>query len=82
MQKYSVELEKWKEERQNKLDKNSAIQQEIAQQLEGLMVTRNTMSDQLIQQSDCLSDMMTNVANKKQAMLQVPGDKERIIDKL
>ena len=40
------------------------------------------MSDQLVQQSDCLSDMMTSFANKKQAMLQVLADKERIIDNL
>ena len=40
------------------------------------------MSDQLVQQSDCLSDIMTSFANKKQAMLQVLADKERIIDNL
>ena len=40
------------------------------------------MFDQLVQQSDRLSDMMTSFANKKQEMLQVLADKERIIDDL
>ena len=40
------------------------------------------MFDQLVQQSDRLSDMMTSFANKKQALLQVLADKERIIDNL
>ena len=40
------------------------------------------MSDQLVQQSDHISDTMTSLANKKQEMLQVLADKERIINKL
>ena len=40
------------------------------------------MSDQLVQQFDHLSDTMTSFANKKQALLQVLADKERIINKL
>ena len=40
------------------------------------------MFDQLVQQSDRLSDMMTSFANKKQALVQVLADKERIIDNL
>ena len=42
------------------------------------------MSDQLVQQSDRLSDMMTSLTNEKQAMQQVLADKEnfKIVDKL
>ena len=40
------------------------------------------MSDQLVQQSDHQSGMMTSFDNKKQTMLQVLTDKEVIIDKL
>ena len=40
------------------------------------------MFDQLVQQSDRLSEMMKSFANKKQAMLKVLADKERIIDNL
>ena len=40
------------------------------------------MSDQLVQQFDHLNDTMTSFANKKQALLQVLADKERIINKL
>ena len=79
VQRHSDEMKKWKEESQKELGKISGLQQEIAQKLEGLVVTRSSMPNQLVQNS---SSTMTSFADKQQTMLHALADKDRMIDEL
>ena len=79
VQKHSVEMKKWKEESQKELDKISGLQQEIAQKLKGLMETRSSLSNQLVQNS---SSTITSSVEKPQTMLQVLAGKDKMINEL
>ena len=79
VQRHSVEMKKWKEESQKELGKISGLQQEIAQKLEGLVVTRSSMPNQLVQNS---SSTMKSFVDRQQTMLHALADKDRMIDEL
>ena len=79
IQRHCVEMKTWKEESQKELDRISGLQQEIAQKLEGLVVKRSSMSNQLVQNS---SSTMTSFVEKPQTMLQELAGKDKMIDEL
>ena len=83
--KHSNELEEWKKESQEQLNKISTLQKEVVAKEEELAAIESEMPNlhhRLVQQTDLLSSIVTSYADKEQTFQYVLADKERIIGQL
>ena len=75
---HSMELKEWEKECLELSKKAMHLDKDLAEKEEELVVARQEMSDlnnQLVQQSDHLSGMLTNYVDKERALQNELGDK-------